>query len=108
MAQIDNLIGMMVQRRVERALLVNDRPMNLYVDGQSHPGQPISGAQLQTVITEVTPPHMRDKLSHDGGFSFPYQSPHGNYEISVGRGGGTLQVTIAPVGSNGHAHHPEP
>jgi twitching motility protein PilT len=108
MAQIDNLIGMMVQRHVDKALLVNDRPMNLYVGGQSHPGQTISGPQLQTVITEVTPPNLRDKLSQDGGFSFPYTCGHGNFEISVGRGGGTLQVTIAKAGTNGHAAPPPP
>jgi hypothetical protein len=44
MAQIDNLIGMMVQKKVDRALLVNDKPMNLYIGGQPHPGSPISGA----------------------------------------------------------------
>lgn len=96
MAQIDNLIGMMVQRNVERALLVNDKPMNLYVGGQSMPGSPISGAQLQTVLQEVTPPHLRANLAQDGGFHFPYQSSHGCFEIAVARGGGTLQLTITP------------
>jgi twitching motility protein PilT len=96
MAQIDNLIGMMVQRNVERALLMNDKPMNLYVGGQSMPGSPISGAQLQTVLQEVTPPHLRANLAQDGGFHFPYQSAHGCFEIAVARGSGTLQVTITP------------
>src|SRR5690349_20418050 len=99
MAQIDNLIGMMVQRKVERAMLVNDKPMNLYVGGQSMPGSPISGAQLQTVLQEVTPPHLRANLSQDGGFHFPYQSSHGSFEISVARSAGTLQVTISPNGA---------
>ncbi|MBW3636583.1 MAG: type IV pilus twitching motility protein PilT [Armatimonadetes bacterium] len=77
--------------------------MNLYVGGQSHPGSPISGAQLQTVLQEVTPPHLRGQLSQDGGFHFPYQSAHGAFEIAVARGGGTLQVTISPGGTNGAA-----
>jgi twitching motility protein PilT len=96
MAQIDNLIGMMVQRKVEKALLVNDKPMNLYIGGQSMPGSPISGAQLQTVLQEITPPHLRANLAQDGGFHFPYQSTHGAFEIAVARGAGTLQVTISP------------
>ncbi|HEX8464082.1 MAG TPA: hypothetical protein VF627_05630, partial [Abditibacterium sp.] len=103
MAQIDHLIGMMVQQHVERALLVNDKPMNLYIGGQSRPGSPISGAQLQTVLQEVTPPPMRAMLAQDGGFHFPYHSAHGEFEIAVARGGGVLQVTISPNNSsNGH------
>ena len=96
MAQIDNLIGMMVQRKVEKALLMNDKPMNLYVGGNPMPGSPISGAQLQTVVQEVTPPHLREKLAQDGGFHFDYQNSHGHFEIAIARGGGTLQVTITP------------
>ncbi len=106
MAQIDNLIGMMTQRKVEKALLVNDKPMNLYVGGQSMPGSPISGAQLQTVLQEVTPPHLREKLAMDGGFHFPYQNSHGEFDIAVGRNAGTLQVTITPSSgvSNGNGN----
>ncbi|PQV64168.1 twitching motility protein PilT [Abditibacterium utsteinense] len=96
MAQIDNLIGMMVQRKVEKALLMNDKPMNLYIGGQTLPGSPISGAQLQTVLQEVTPPHLREKLAQDGGFHFDYENLHGHFEIGVARGNGTLQVTILP------------
>ncbi len=97
MAQIDNLIGMMTQRKVEKALLMNDKPMNLYIGGQAMPGSPISGAQLQTVLQEVTPPHLREKLAQDGGFHFDYQNIHGHFEIAIARGGGTLQVTILPT-----------
>jgi twitching motility protein PilT len=110
MAQIDNLIGMMTQRGVEKALLVNDKPMNLYVGGQSMPGSPISGAQLQTVLQEVTPPHLREKLAQDGGFHFDYQNANGHFDIAVGRSASTLQVTITPTNgvSNGNGAPPPP
>ncbi len=111
MAQIDNLIGMMTQRNIEKALLVNDKPMNLYIGGQSMPGSPISGAQLQTVLQEVTPPHLREKLAQDGGFHFDYQNVNGHFDIAVGRSAGTLQVTITPgavANGNGNGAAPTP
>ncbi len=97
MAQLDNLIGMMVQNHVERALLINDKPSHLYTGGGAERAGPIiPGAQLQSAVAEITPAAMRVNLAQDGGFHFPYQSPHGPYEISVARSSGALQVTITP------------
>ncbi len=108
MAQIDSLIGMMMQGKAERALLINDQPISFYIGGQQKNGSPITGAQLQTVLQEITPPQLRSGLAADGGFHFPYQSPHGHFEIGVGRNGGNLQVTISPIGTNGAPTAPPP
>ncbi len=95
MAQIDALIGSMVQSHVKRVLIVNDKPMHFYMeDGQEKAGSAIPGAQLQQVVAEITPANMKGQLSQDGGFNFPYQSPHGAFEIGVGRANGSLQITI--------------
>jgi twitching motility protein PilT len=95
MAQIDALINSMVQSHVQRALIVNDKPMHLYMEGgQEKAGPAIPGAQLQQVVAEITPDGMKTQLGQDGGFQFPYQSPHGPFEIGVGRSNGSLQVTI--------------
>ena len=102
MASIDNLISMMVQGKVEHAILCNDKPMHLYIGGQEKTGQVISSAQLQNVVQEITPAHLRPQLSHDGAFHFPYHSPHGDFEIGVGRSSGTLQMTITPAGHKTH------
>ncbi|HEY0073043.1 MAG TPA: type IV pilus twitching motility protein PilT [Abditibacteriaceae bacterium] len=121
MAQIDALINSMVQSHVQRALIVNDKPMHLYMEGgQEKAGPAIPGAQLQQVVSEITPDGMKGQLGQDGGFQFPYQSPHGAFEIGVGRSNGSLQVTITAAGSattsataasgsqNGHSSAPEP
>jgi twitching motility protein PilT len=98
MAQIDSLIGMMASQHAERAMLINDKPIALTVNGQQRAGQPISGAQLQSVLTEITPPHLRTNLGQDGGFDFSYQSTYGAFQIRVVRGSGQLQVIIQPAG----------
>ena len=96
MAQIDQLIARMVQNHADRALLVSDKPMHIVVDGHDSPGQTISLAQLQTVVQEVTPGHLRANLALDSHFHFPYKSTHGSFEIGVARAGTTLQVSIRP------------
>lgn len=121
MAQIDALINSMVQSHVQRALIVNDKPMHLYMEGgQEKAGPAIPGAQLQQVVAEITPDNLKNQLGQDGGFNFPYQSPHGSFEIGVGRSNGSLQVTIttsdggqvassaASSAQNGHTSAPEP
>ena len=109
MAQIDQLIGKMSKQNAERAILINDKPISLSVLGQQKAGPTMTGPQLQTVVTEITPPDLRPKLSQEGGFDFPYQSPHGNYQIKVMRGGGQLQVAIlAPLTPGTGATPPPP
>ncbi len=106
MAQIDNLIGMMTKQHADRAMLVNDKPFSFTIDGQQKSGQSIPGAQLQSLVQEITPPDMRPKMGQDGHFEFPYQSPHGAVEIRVMRGAGQLQVVIIPDGANGNGARP--
>ena len=102
MAQIDQLIGYMTQQHAERVVLVNDKPLTLFVGGQQKPGQSISSTMLQSLLSEVTPPNLRAQLAQDGGFSFPYASPHGAVELKIGRNGSNVQVAIVP--QNGHAN----
>ena len=104
MAQIDNLIGMMTKQHAERAILINDKPFNLVIDGQQKSGQAIPGAQLQSLVQEITPPELRGNLSQEGNFDFPYQSPHGPVQIKVMRGGGQLQVVLLPANANGNGN----
>ncbi len=96
MAQIDQLIGMMTQQHAERIVLVNDQPMVMLVGGAQKSGSVVPGAALQNILNEITPPHLRQNLAQDGGFSFPYQSPHGQFDIKVGRQGQTTQLAILP------------
>ncbi len=96
MAQIDQLIGMMMQQHAERIVLINDQPMMMLVGGAQKSGSVVPGAALQNILNEITPPHLRPQLAQDGGFSFPFQSPHGQFDIKVGRQGQTTQLAILP------------
>jgi twitching motility protein PilT len=102
MAQIDQLIGFMTGQHAERVVLINDQPMTIFVDGQQKPGTVVSGATLQNLLGDITPPHLRAQLAQDGGFSFPYHCAQGDFVIKVGRSGATTQLAIMPASaSNG-------
>lgn len=96
MARLDNLIGMMVAQHVDRAVLVNDRAAHLFSGGQDKPGPIIPGAQLHLVVQEVVPESLKGQLASGGEVSFPYQSPHGTFDIAVARQSGGMQVTVVP------------
>ncbi|HEX8833394.1 MAG TPA: type IV pilus twitching motility protein PilT [Abditibacteriaceae bacterium] len=97
MAHIDQLIARMAQGKIERAMLVNDKPAHLYAGGHDTPGPAIPLAQLQNVLQEITPAHLKPNLAVDSTFHFPYHSPHGDYEIGVARTGHSLQISIVPA-----------
>jgi len=96
MAQIDQLIGTMTQQNAERIVLITDQPMTMLVGGAQKSGQVVPGAAIQNILNEITPPHLRAQLAQDGGFSFPYQSSHGEFDIKVGRQGAVVQLAILP------------
>lgn len=96
MAQIDNLISMMAQKNVERAVLLGDKPAHLFSGGQDSPGPAIPEAKLQQVVQEITPPDQRAALTAGEDIKFSYNCTHGSYQIVVHRKDGNLQVGILP------------
>ena len=97
MAQIDQFIGMMVARKFERAVLVNDQPGHLWSQGVEQPGPIIARDKMQTIIQEATPPPLRSQLAQDGTLHFAHSSPHGIYNIEIERSNGHLQISLAPA-----------
>jgi twitching motility protein PilT len=98
MAQIDNFIGKMVQQHVERAVLLGDKPAHMFIGGEDKPGPVIPAAMLQQVVQEITPQEKKSQLA-SGDLLFPYQSPHGSFQIAIHHAGAELQVTVAPQSS---------
>jgi twitching motility protein PilT len=100
MSQIDNFISMMVQRKFDRAILVNDRPGHLYAGDHEEPGPILPSQKMQQVVQEIVPSHLRPQLGQDGQVQFAYQSPHGVWDITVQRNENHLQLTLT-TSSNG-------
>ncbi len=97
MAKLDKFMEMMAQRKVSRAVLVNDKPFELIISGQKSEGTVTSGAQLTQTIEEITPVHLRHLLSQDCFFDFRHELPQGAFDVSVENFFGTFKVIIAPT-----------
>lgn len=95
MTKLDNFIELIVQRRVERAVLVSDQPFQLFANGQVTGGVFVTHAQLRQVLEEVTPYHLHPQLN-GGSFQFQYQSPFGVFDVNVQALLDKIQATISP------------
>ncbi|HEY0072681.1 MAG TPA: TM2 domain-containing protein [Abditibacteriaceae bacterium] len=97
MAKIEKMLEMFSTRNVERAILIGDRPFQLYAGGRKVEGSLTPATQLREVLEEITPTQFLPSLNEGGAFHFRYPSPHGTFDIGVENFVGTLQVTITPA-----------
>lgn len=97
MAKIDKMLEMMVQREIERAILIGDRPFQLFAGGRKVEGSLTPAEQLLEIVTEIVPDTFASMLRDGGAFHFRYQSPFGTFDIGVENLLGNLQVTIHPA-----------
>jgi len=100
MAQIDRFLAMMEQRNAMHAMLLNDRPGQVLVNGQQMAGPVVSTIQLEAILQEITPTYLQPILPdqpQNATYNFTYQSPHGLFDIMVERAASFLQVSISPA-----------
>jgi TM2 domain-containing membrane protein YozV len=110
MAKIDKMLEMITERGVERAVLIGDRPFQLWTGGRKVEGAPTPAASLHEVMQEIVPPQFEPLLRDGGAFHFRHVSPHGLWDIGAENFVGSLQVTITPAraeaGFGSHSPHP--
>lgn len=108
MPEMDRLITAMTQRNADRAVLVSDKPAQIIANGQQVNGAPLSGTQVEGMIEEIIPNHLRDQLAQSHRFQFPYQSSQGIFNIVVYRPHGILQVSISSAQEDAAQQNPRP
>jgi len=96
MAKIDKFIDMMTARHVERALIIGDKPLQIFISGQKKEGPVITADQLRQALYEVTPDHLRSVIDTGGSFDFIYDSPQGPFAIYVETFFDSVQVKLVP------------
>lgn len=97
MAALDELLKIMVQRGAERAVLMSNRPSQIFVGGRQINGTTIAHLDLIDMVTGAAPPQLHSSLSHQGKFYFTYESAFGNFDILLERGGRTLIALVEPA-----------
>lgn len=101
MAKIDAFLEMVVQKKVGKAVMNGNRPIALWINNQKVEGNVIPTAQLEQLLLEVTPDHLKSQLapgSQQGSvlFNFNYTSPVGPFHFAVELFAGDVQITVTP------------
>lgn len=95
MADLDKLFQKMAQINADRAVLTNDQPTRLFIDGQETAGPVITFDRLNVMLREIAPSELQDKVMRNGRTQFDYVSPHGTMMVIVERNGEALRAAIA-------------
>ncbi len=95
MAHIDQIILHMAQEHMDRAVLCSDEPMHFFNGMQEFAGPQLSAQQVRNLAQDGTPPVLKPQLVLDGSFHFPYQSPHGTFDVAITRRDNKLKITLS-------------
>lgn len=99
MAQIDELIAVMMVRQADALILASDQPASLSFNGALASGATVSAPLLRAMLDEIVPAQHRDSFRGLGAFGFSYACRSGLMEVGVERQGLDFRVVIAPYSS---------
>ena len=102
MAQIDALLQHMMQSGATRAVLRADTPATLETSAATTQGQPLSGAQIEAMLSEILPIEARQSLQAQGFAAFTYSlteatAPAGAFNFEASQPNGQWQLEIRPA-----------
>ena len=95
LAHLDQIIGHLAQRNMDRAVLCGDEAMHFYQGMQEFAGPALTEQQVRSIAQDGTPLVLKPQLAYDNSFHFPYQSPHGSFDINITRHDGKLKIVIS-------------
>ncbi len=95
MAQLDQIIAHLAQRNMDRAVLCSDEPMHFFHGMQDYSGPVLTAQQVRSIAQDGTPPVLKPQLAYDNSFHFPYQSPHGTFDVTITRRDANLKIVVS-------------
>lgn len=101
MAKIDTFLEMVTQKQVSKAIISGNKPFVLWIGNQKADGTVISASQLEQLLQEVMPEHLKPQMAPENRqgsvfFNFNYTSPAGSFHFAVELFAGDLQLTVTP------------
>ncbi len=94
MATIDKLLEKMVLHEADRAVLLSNQPIRLFVGKNEMVGQALPAMQLRDMIKEITPVELRPELAYKSVFHFQHRSQNTVFYFEVTNEKSILQVTV--------------
>src|SRR5689334_7737552 len=105
MPYIDRFLELLASNNASALLLVGDDVARLEIGGSPRPitKQPLTTAQLLTVIREIAPAEASRELDAGRGAAFRYGSASGECRVHVVRDGEKLRIEITPASATAAA-----
>ena len=100
MAQIDELIAAMMERRANALILHSYQPARLDFGGVLASGAIVAPQLLRTMLREIVPEAYRDRLRGAEPFEFSHACASGLMKVQVERHGLDFHVVVTPYSSS--------
>jgi len=103
--QLDRFLSALVSNKATALVLAEGEVATLTIKDSARPvmKQPLTSAQILTLVREIAPPDSPRSLDLHGGVCFTYVSADGTFEVALTQGTGKIIARIQPA--NGAAQN---
>lgn len=100
MAQLDRFLSVLVSNKATALVLAEGDVASLTINDSARPvmKQPLTSAQILTLVREIAPPNVPHALDSQGGVRFEYSSADGAFDVALSQSAGKISATIEPSG----------
>ncbi len=109
MAQLDRFLNLLVTNNATALVMSEGEVATVIIKDSPRPvmKQPLTSAQILTLVREIAPPNQPHSLDAAGGVRFEYSSADGTFEVSLSQNG-KISARIQPMAPNaGKANTPK-
>src|SRR5687768_48796 len=101
MAQIDRFLSVLVSNKATSLIMTEGDLATLMIKDSPRTvmKQPLTSAQILTLVREIAPPNSPHNLNAKGGVRFTYSSGDGTFDVSLSQADDKLSARVEP--SNG-------
>jgi twitching motility protein PilT len=110
MAQLDRFLSVLVSNKATAlvmtegdlaTLMINESPRTVMK-------QPLTSAQILTLVREIAPQNSPHNLDAKGGVRFTYSSTDGTFDVSLSQADGKLSARVEPSNGSSNGAHSAP
>ncbi|MEO7822212.1 MAG: PilT/PilU family type 4a pilus ATPase, partial [Gemmatimonadaceae bacterium] len=105
MAQLDRFLSVLVSNKATALVMPEGDVATLTINDSPRPvmKQPLTSAQILTLVREIAPQDSPHGLDAKGGIRFTYASADGTFEVSLSQIEGKLSARVEPTNGSSHA-----
>ena len=107
MPQLDRFLNILVSNKATALVMAEGDVATVTIKDSSRPvmKQPLTSAQILTLVREIAPPNTPHALDAQGGVRFEYTSADGTFEVALSQNG-KISARIQPKSAAANGAHP--